>query len=247
MREKLDALKIQNDRVERAIDHMTDILLLIRTEHQPERRELLWEIYGRARLRMNTESARLNEMIEQIRVEQKERSIMRTRLVSVTVILIVALLLVSGFAVAVAQEDVLSTNTPQAVEATEVPAATEAPPVVVNIEQQPNTGGLGSTEIILIVSMGMNVVLILVIVRDKNNNKELVPPSVVFAFFGMVKDLANRTASTLDDTLVGSFEDIARRLLNAPPPAPTSTVPTIPDPDPFKQQYPADGQPGQVG
>jgi hypothetical protein len=101
-------LKLQNDRVENAIDRMTDILLLIRTERplrdslrsQPDRNDLLWQIYGRARLHMNTESARLHLMIEQLQVEHKERNEMRIRMMSIVGILLVALLLVGGMAVA---------------------------------------------------------------------------------------------------------------------------------------------------
>jgi hypothetical protein len=93
-------LKLQNDRVDQAIAHMTDILLLIRTERQPDRNDLLWQIYGRARLRMNTESARLHLMIEQLQVEHKERNEMRSRMMSIVGILLVALLLVGGMAVA---------------------------------------------------------------------------------------------------------------------------------------------------
>lgn len=252
-------LKLQNDRVEQAIAHMTDILLLIRTERQPERNELLWQIYGRARLRMNTESARLHHMIEQLQVEHKERNEMRSRMISIVGILLVALLLVGGMAVA--QDTPLATNGSPvgaptntaivegtAIAATEeAPIVAEQPPVVVNVEQQPATGGLDSRDLIILALLLSNGVLITVVVRDKNNNKELIPPSVVFALFGTLKDIATRTATTLDDTLLAGFEDVAKRLLTTPPPAPASPIPTIPDPDPFKPQYPVDADPGSLG
>lgn len=126
----LTELKLQNDRVEHAIDTMTDILLLLRTEPDTARRELLWEIYQRARQHMNTESARLKDLLDRFEVQHKEKQ-MQNRLVSaVTVILLLALLLVGM--TARAQDVPLATNTVEVIEtlaATE-PAATAEPTVV---------------------------------------------------------------------------------------------------------------------
>lgn len=82
------------------MEHVTDILLLIRTEREAERRERLWQIYQQARLQMNLESARLNDIITQLQVGYKERKEMKRLTLFASVLMILLLVFGAGFAVA---------------------------------------------------------------------------------------------------------------------------------------------------
>jgi hypothetical protein len=155
-------LKRQNDAWEREIDHVTDILLLFRTETDPVRRELFWQTYMTARARMNVEAARLSALIEQMQIEQKERS-MRTRIAHAASVVVLSLLLIAG--ISVRAQDGLETNTPQIVEGTTTlvsgePIPTAVPAVgteeaPVSNPEQPAPSPSGDSSLIELVKVAM--------------------------------------------------------------------------------------------